>query len=722
MPGFENLGKMTLETIANCKYREELTSQKCRECSEGYLLKADDGTCIEAASVSSTHPNCKTLTTVSDKLVCETCEETHVIDSNTNMCSIATNCMKMQKMDEIFTIGTPNCDLCNEGFKPHETEFNLCVPIDEADTCLQYTPDNFCIKCKDSTLMPFMFTDVKSGNSYHICVDFDTSDFPFIKENNYGLVGILDDPQDKSMIAYSQLDRNGNINRLTAGLPIAGYPNKTICMALPTDPNCEEPYGPACFKCKSEFFFDMDTKKCLEGTITGCSSYADKDNCETCKEGHFKNAQNKCVERTAQNCASVIPTSNECETCNEGYYLKQNNGDCNADAANCDQCLAYTKNAGCKEMDENDDVCKKCEDDHYYDSTNTVCVRRTILNCGGYEKEEDKCKSCDESKHFFKEDTGECVAPTNVDNCSEYNAAINKCSACSDNFFLDAGDNECISNPDGIPGCKQYSSRTTCSGCGEDMYVKDNKCVLAETKVEGCYSYKEDGKCLKCQSTHLIVGDTCSEILNTSCATWKDVDNCESCASNKVLKKVSEKDQCVSLTISNCDQGEMSGEDMICLKCASGKLPSADKKSCVSPDTAIEGCQDYMQSSSKESPKCERCEERKLLNVSQTECTTSEILKEGKCLHAQVLKENKCMYCGVGKMFEDGNCVSCGGEGCLACDVTDSEKCFVCLPQYSMKTKGVCTLTYPDVKPISVSILNAFYMGIMMMFILGRSE
>jgi hypothetical protein len=166
----------------------------------------------------------------------------------------------------------------------------------------------------------------------------------------------------------------------------------------------------------------------------------------------------------------------------------------------------------------------------------------------------------------------------------------------------------------------------------------------------------------------------------------------------------------------------MNGEDMICSKCASGKLPSADKKSCVSPDTAIAGCRDYKQSSSKESPKCERCEDRKLLNFAQTECTPAEILKGGKCLHAKVLGENKCMECGVGKMFEDGKCVSCGGKGCMVCDVVDPEKCFVCLPEYSMKTKGVCIVTYPETKPISVSILNAFYLGIMMVFILGRSE
>jgi hypothetical protein len=470
--GYEDLGKMTLETIINCKYREEITSQKCKECSDGYLLKTDDATCIEAASVSTTHPNCKTLTTVSDKLICETCEETHVLDSNTNMCSIATNCMTRQEMDEFGSSSTPRCIICNEGFKPHETEFHLCVPIEETDTCLQYISDGNCIKCKDTSLKPVMFTDMSNGDSYHMCLDIDTTGLAFLEDPNYLILTLLKDPQEDSQIIFTRSIVIDNGNQLTIAPPMTGYPNKTVCLALPIDPNCEEPLGAVCFKCKSEFLLDTDTKKCISGSITGCSIYTDKDNCDTCKEGHFKNAQNKCVERTAQNCASVVSASNECETCNEGYYLKQNNGDCNADAANCDQCLVYTKNAGCKEMEENNDVCKTCEDDHYYDSTNTICARRTKLNCKEYEKEEDKCKSCDESQHFFKEDTGECVPPTNVNNCSEYNAATNKCSRCNDNFFLDQGDNECISNPDGIPGCKRYSSRTTCSGCGEDMYVQ----------------------------------------------------------------------------------------------------------------------------------------------------------------------------------------------------------------------------------------------------------
>jgi hypothetical protein len=288
------------------------------------------------------------------------------------------------------------------------------------------------------------------------------------------------------------------------------------------------------------------------------------------------------------------------------------------------------------------------------------------------------------------------VEPTPVANCSKYNAIIDKCSECNEYFFLNSKENKCINNPDGIPGCEKYKSKLTCGVCRDDMYLLGNKCVMSVTRVDGCAKYESEGICQMCKSTHLKVGNECIKKNNIFCEIWKDIDNCESCAPLKVLKMVDQKMTCVSISILNCEASVMNGNVENCLKCKQKMVPSEDKLSCISPPTEITDCLIYNPESPLDSPKCDRCIDKRVLSKSKYKCTAPPQITTGSCLHGVELEKNKCMHCGAGHHFDGEGCVSCGGEGCLSCDVTNPEKCFVCLPKYTMSISGSCKVTFVE--------------------------
>lgn len=363
-------------------------------------------------------------------------------------------------------------------------------------------------------------------------------------------------------------------------------------------------------------------------------------------------------------------------------------------------------------MKETEDVCEVCEQEYFFNENDKVCVERKNTNCKTNEEKEDKCKSC-ESTHFFMVENGTCVDPTSVENCETYNAAENKCATCKENMFLDAEQNKCLNNPDGIPGCQDYSARNTCQTCKDGMYLKDNKCAMSQSKVDNCAKYASEGVCMTCLETFLMVQDKCEKTNNTTCASWKDVDNCQSCAKDKVLKKVGEQEECVSLGIDNCEEGQMDGENIICTKCKEKMLPEADGLSCVVPTDAIIGCQNYDQTSSKDAPKCEQCEIKRILSVSRDKCNSSSHISDGTCSRGKELADIKCMYCQAGNVFDrvENKCVPCGGKGCLECDLVDLEKCFLCKSGYSMKVFGECEA--PPVFPKFASKLEMLCFGVL---------
>ena len=712
-----DLGKLTLETIENCQVRKEYTSQKCAECNADSIMKVDDSTCVLASSVQVSHPNCATLTTVANQLVCESCVSTHSIDPITNMCSIENNCLKYYSYTG-GNLGPKKCSLCKEGFKVDLANQDRCVPInDDSEICVQFSVGNVCAKCKDNTKIPVNYTNTVTFEQSYQCLTIDTTGNSFLNDGSHILLSIVTEGgTSQSFLIVIMSDEN--LHRYSMKFPMTGYPTLDVCLTIPVDANCENHYGAYCFKCKDNYFIDGTTKMCTIGDIANCKEYQDKDNCSECEPGYLKKSDNSCMQRTATNCVTVSAAQNECATCATDHYLKKNSGDCNSNAVSCDECIRYQKDEGCQKMKEDQDLCDQCEDNYFINSTLTQCVLRTNLECKTYDINDDKCKSCNPDKYFVA-DSGMCIAPTTVKNCKEYNAPVNKCSTCEDTFFYDLKNNSCVANPDGIPGCTKYSSRTECVECGEGMFVDNKKCKMSETAVDNCFDYKSEGKCRTCKSTHFLVSEACERITNTTCLKNKDADNCETCSAKKVLKKVGERDECVTLSITNCEEGEMQAESMICLKCQDSMLPDDDKLSCVVPDTAITDCLAYDQSSTKASPLCFRCKDNMILNMSKNNCSQMET---NKCVYAKELESNVCMYCGAGRVYKNGKCVECGGQGCLSCDIVDPDKCFVCKPFYSMKTKGICVQTDPATTPKHVVVLNAFYLVLSMALLMGMNK
>lgn len=711
-PGTEWITEMKLEPIENCKLRLEYSSEKCAECESGFLLKEDDKTCVLATSVAQSHPNCKSLETVDNELKCASCEDTHSLNEATKMCDLEHNCDLYHTRTEGVIKPTRVCSLCKENFKSKEENSLICEPNEnEKDVCAQFALENHCFKCKESGKVPINYLNITEMKYEYKCIDFAVENMPKFVEQKYMFFAMYNPLSlDAFMFHSTIVPHDGIMNRevkhsLASGKSFDGQLNKSICVPVPKDENCKTRVVGKCFECNEQFFLDSDTWMCQTGEIPGCQVYADKTTCDTCEKSHLKDKENKCVKRVAKNCENESKDADECTSCVDGHFLKTVSGDCGAKAEYCDQCLPYTKAAGCSEMEETQDACKKCEDTHYLEDADKSCVPRQKQNCKMYEKSKDKCQSCN-SEHYFESESGSCVDPKAVEGCESYNASVNKCSKCKENMFLDEKENKCLKNPDGIPGCQDYSARTSCEACKDGMYLKDNKCMMSETKVDHCAKYNADGECKMCLDSHLLVQNKCEQKNKSACAKWKDVDNCEACPKDKVLKKVGEQDDCVALGITNCEEGKLDGESILCTKCKEKMLPAADGLSCVVPATAIVGCQNYDQMSSKDAPKCERCEINRILSVSRESCKSASQISDGSCDRGKELAENKCMYCQPGNRFdkEENKCVPCGGEGCLECDYTDSEKCFLCRTGYSMKVFGECEAPTPEVPKFAMRL------------------
>jgi hypothetical protein len=404
----------------------------------------------------------------------------------------------------------------------------------------------------------------------------------------------------------------------------------------------------------------------------------------------------------------VEKNSDECKSCAQNHYLKVNNGNCLQDPVNCNKCLPYTNTTGCDEMSKNDDVCDICNSDFYFDENDKTCVQRENKHCSTSKKNEDKCTSC-VSNFYLTPENGKCVGITSVGYCFKYNSPANKCSECHENFFLDSNNNKCIPNPDGIAGCEKYKSRTICEICKDEMYLEGKKCIRNDIKVDGCAKYESEGVCKKCKSSHLMTQNGCQMKINTSCALWKDINNCASCPASMVLKNVDNKETCVSISIYYCEVAVMNGEVENCMKCEGKLIPSEDKQSCISITKEITDCLTYDPTSSPDTPKCEKCINKRVLSKTKEQCIDSPGIKSGSCVHGKEFFENKCVHCQPGYQFDGEQCVICGGEGCLACDITNPEKCFVCLPKYTMSIFGVCKQTFVDDVGGMVFLWNFMY-------------
>ncbi len=171
-----------------------------------------------------------------------------------------------------------------------------------------------------------------------------------------------------------------------------------------------------CYECVEGYTLntaDPNANGCYVGClVANCKSCypVSNSNCETCLEGFYSNATQKCIKCAVENCKFC--TELRCFECFIGYQL----------APNGTVCLEYQ----CKDDLVFNGFACSCPDGTFYSDTKCVpCLQSNCRWCSidgcvecmnGYYKSEDICKSC----------MANCKQCTNDTNCQ----------MCAENYFL----------------------------------------------------------------------------------------------------------------------------------------------------------------------------------------------------------------------------------------------------------------------------------------------
>lgn len=496
--------------------------------------------------------------------------------------------------------------------------------------------------------------------------------------------------------------------------------------------NCQtlNPYRDECSQCLPGHYLTLN--KCVKYTITHCAIYKnDADQCVDCLPGFFL-MDNLCHPYNMVNCKQFSLTANECTSCDEDQYLED--GLCKVNSAlfcakkstqsntclECPKsfyndsgvCLPRIESNNCMETEPTMDRCKKCYETHYYAGgrcisyarkncltfddekdlcksceagkfwmSNKVCEPYTVKNCEEFNPDKDACLKCESGPYYLM--GGKCVNSTIVNNCKTYSGTEDKCMQCVENYYF-ASETECRVNPAGIYKCIKYKDQDTCIKCEKGFYVETHStgrtyCERSSFLIDVCLDYSGEKKCKMCEPSYFLVENECVLKTELTCLTWKSPSECQTCPANFVLKKnSSDKLVCEPSNIENCESASLNSEgNATCAKCIAGYFP--DNNQCVLPQAPINACLRYVKEG-----ECELCQENFTLSTSKKSCTPNSIYLSENCSAGMEHTEPVCKLCNAGYILNsDGQCDSCGGEGCDVCDPWDTNRCLLCKGGYN---------------------------------------
>jgi hypothetical protein len=282
-----------------------------------------------------------------------------------------------------------------------------------------------------------------------------------------------------------------------------------------------------------------------------------------------------------------------------------------------------------------------------------------------------------------------CRISTKVEHCSEYDEKKDSCKKCSSDYYAIQEGKKCKHKPDGIIGCEIYSDFGKCSQCKKDHFLSNNQCIVVTTTVDNCIYYQSNGLCSKCDMGYFLNSGTCAQTDISDCAEYYSLTQCKKCIDNYVLKWTDQMLGCHPSQISGCIKA-IGGAKNSCLKCEPGKILSADRSSCDSPTIIIPNCQLY-----KSASQCRECSLGYTRSKDWKTCTKkiqSSSSVGTHCLSEVTTSDIICDLCKPGfKKNDKGDCVSCGGNGCLICG-SGFLNCSVCQDSFYMNSDLKCVI------------------------------
>jgi hypothetical protein len=707
------------------------TSDTCNHCAENYYLK--NGNCL-----SNTSRNCSIKSSLDNH--CIACNDGFFLELATGLCqpNITPNCL-------IPDLESPTCLVCSEGF----FLFNGNCAVYSVQNCsIMDSEQDKCLLCHEGFFL----------NGWGSCEKYSIKNCQ-VKDPNANLckqckLGFYNDP---TGLCTKYSVKNCNVfnnykDECLSCLPGYFKDPQNNCEKYTNIQNCETPDASqdACMSCKPGYYIDFGI--CRQYSVSNCALYkTDADICTTCKDGYFLLVYT-CVPYTVR-CEQYELTSNQCITCKEGYYLDKgicyvnnglfckelspfrngcescvdgfylDNGQCKIreHSTNCKEvfvtadlcktcydthyiaagkCISYARDT-CKTFNTQKDLCVECETGKYWMSHN-VCEKYTIDNCKTFDPNADKCTVCEEGKWYLDSSNGVCKDSTEVEHCKLYSNTVNACVECDDHYYLVSG-SECRRNPSGMFKCIQYKDENTCVKCELGFYLDKNYCQKSMVTIANCANYSGDGVCESCDANYLAIGETCTEKVETSCATWVDTENCLTCPANKVLKTNEDsKKVCEDSGLDGCVLAKAGTTANTCEECGDKKLLVGGL--CTDPVSPLVGCKVYIKEG-----ECAECDDGYTLTKSKNGCVSNYTLMAGNCAFGMEKSSPVCHGCMPGYHLDaNRECVQCGGEGCNVCDPYDSTTCIFCMAGYDHNGSS-CTKTAATNRLTTEAISDMIY-------------
>ncbi|ELP85783.1 protein serine/threonine kinase, putative [Entamoeba invadens IP1] len=439
-----------------------------------------------------------------------------------------------------------------------------------------------------------------------------------------------------------------------------------------------------CLSCRFGSILHLNDKTnlmCLPESVTECTSYNSKGNCEECSRGFYlKNGVClRCPDRCQKCEYNTIINDTSCILCDSSYYLfnetcikddlctfsidktcyycggskfySTETNTCEPCLPNCIQC---DNNITCNICDISNGFfgtqCEKRNDIIILTNSNYMCFPgyyRTESGCSecrescdecvsGDNETEYVCVSCNTSLGYTLDQTGLC---SNTSSCYIENSKCQKCK--NESEYYDGF--QCTS-------CGEHCSLCTptgqCLACDHNYYFHrttntQNKPIsmCTETPVANC-EYYEDGRCVSCDNTTYYTDFECVKCLYP----------CLRCVTSSSL----------------------------CVQCSEGFMLQNNK--CISSKTEINSCKYF---TTTERGGCVVCKDYYYLDyITCYPC-------QQNCRVCQNSKS--CVECGINyfinesglceSIFSLTNCVSYSLYGCKECDTSaylDFGRCVDC--------------------------------------------
>ena len=383
-----------------------------------------------------------------------------------------------------------------------------CIPVFESDVCKTYDRWSRCRECKEANYFPVMYKD--NVSRYHVkCVPNDLGGVYAQTDGIVGLFGFSEfsNPDDRSLLVFEDdcksrgeyymsistsglsglklVDDDGNFFFFFLIIEILSNSSffSFYCLTLNITDKCETLAGHGfCGTCEDRYFLNSLIMRCSPGAINNCETYTDQNTCSMCLEGFIINQTNNfCFPRVAENCLTTKTDKDECLTCKEGHFLS-------TDDQNIQTCEVYSVK-GCLEYEETQDKCKTCVGDdqffgQYLDGSDGRCKdHSSVDNCIEYLKNLNGCSKCKEGYYIDIADIQFCLKnPNGIKDCAVYASEV-ECLYCNTDFYYNAATKSCTPVTTSIDKCIYYKSDRKCAKClAGNIFVENDGTQIVNGK------------------------------------------------------------------------------------------------------------------------------------------------------------------------------------------------------------------------------------------------